>query len=110
MASPELDVPYRVLTDKNTTDKMKSSSSSVFNIRSQRDMPDGFIRTLAKKMKVPKQTIASWRRHLFRDSSRRRGSGHGRRRRSLTDKEEMEFAEMIRRDNKGTNRRRRIGK
>jgi hypothetical protein len=60
----------------------------VFTILSQPALPDGFIKVLAKKMRVPKPTIANWRRLLLRDPTWRPGSGYGHGRRLLTDEEE----------------------
>jgi hypothetical protein len=70
----------------------------VFNILSQPALPYGLIKALAKKMKVPRPTIADWRRLLLRDPGWRPGSGYGHGRRLLTDEEEMFIAETIRRD------------
>jgi hypothetical protein len=68
------------------------------NIRSQRELPDAFIKVLAKKMKVPKPTIASWHDHLLRDSSSPPDLVLGRTDVLLTGQEETEVVETVQRD------------
>jgi hypothetical protein len=69
-----------------------------FRVLSLPELPYGTIPALAKASNIPRPTLRHWRERLRQDESWRPGERYGETSRLLTDEEETQLADTIRRD------------